>query len=219
MSHFLAALDCGLMGVPRPSIPLHCTAQGKEGGGEGWQQSAAASNTPQISIKRAHQKLPQLLSQVAASQAKVRHPLRATPILPTPHCHPLATLTNFCIKTLAQSFFLLLLLLLLLRALHGCSCNNFSTTNFLFVWLCCNYTQIERGGRGRKRGRAWAANGVFHFHFAASGFYCGQHVAHEKFLAFSFVVIRQRARERGKEHRGQGTGLRLAAMIFDDAVK
>lgn len=111
------------------------------------QQSAAASNTPQISIKRAHQKLPQLLSQVAASQAKVRRPQRATL---TPHCHPLATLTNFCIKTLAQSFFLLLLLLLLLRALHGCSCNNFSTTNFLFVWLCCNYTQI---GRGRKRER------------------------------------------------------------------
>lgn len=75
-----------------------------------------------------------------SSQGKA--PLRATL---TPHCHPLATLTNFCIKTLAQSFFLLLLLLLLLRALHGCSCNNFSTTNFLFVWLCCNYTQIERG--------------------------------------------------------------------------
>lgn len=142
-------------GRATPCIPLHCTAQGKVGGGEGWQQSAAASNTPQISIKRAHQKLPQLLSQVAASQAKVRHPLRATPIHPTPHCHPLATLTNFCIKTLAQSFFLLLLLLLLLRALHGCSCNNFSTTNFLFVWLCCNYTQIERGReRTKERERA-----------------------------------------------------------------
>lgn len=197
--------------TPQHPIALHCPGNG---GGEGWQQSAAASNTPQISIKRAHQKLPQLLSQVAASQAKVRHPLRATPILPTPHCHPLATLTNFCIKTLAQSFFLLLLLLLLLRALHGCSCNNFSTTNFLFVWLCCNYTQIGRGRKRERKGeQAWAANGVFHFHFASSGFYCGQHVAHEKFLAFSFVVIRQRARGE------RGAGLRLAAMIFDDAVK
>lgn len=139
---------------------------------------------------------------------------KAPPTCHAPHCHPLATLTNFCIKTLAQSFFLLLLLLLLLRALHGCSCNNFSTTNFLFVWLCCNYTQIERESETEgERERAWAANGVFHFHFAASGFYCGQHVAHEKFLAFSFVVIRQRARGE------RGAGLRLAAMIFDDVVK
>lgn len=42
---------------------------------------------------------------------------------------------------------------MLLRALHGCSCNNFSTTNFLFVWLYCKYTQIEIEREGEKRER------------------------------------------------------------------
>lgn len=141
MSHFLAALDCGLMGVPRPSIPLHCTAQGMVAGRGG---VAAKCSCKQYATNFNQTCSPKVATTFKPGSRESSQG-KAPPACHAPHCHPLATLTNFCIKTLAQSFFLLLL-----RALHGCSCNNFSTTNFLFVWLCCNYTQI---GRGRKRER------------------------------------------------------------------
>lgn len=138
MSHFLAALDCGLMGVPR--LPLHCPVVAAKCSCKQYATNFNQTCSPKVATTFKP-------GSRESSQGK------APPTCPP--CHPLATLTNFCIKTLAQSFFLLLLLLLLLllRALHGCSCNNFSTTNFLFVWLCCKYTQIEsERGRGRESG-------------------------------------------------------------------